>query len=297
MREFKIGSRGSDLALWQANHIKVLLEKHGINTRIVVIKTQGDKIQDLSFDKMEGKGFFTKELETALRDHTIDMAVHSYKDLETTSLDDLSVMAVSEREDPSDVLIIRKEKFDPTQKWGLQHASCVGTSSARRKSQVLAHRPDLSMLDLRGNVPTRIQKLVDKKYDAILLAYAGIKRLELDMSSFHLSILDPTVFVPAPAQGMLGIQIRSQDDQVRQFVTKIQNIQLQKSINMERQILNLVQGGCQVPLGVYCQGDKTIHIAYAKKWQNGAKYFRYTIDPTLDIEQIVAQLTSDKNVS
>ena len=211
MRTIVIGSRGSDLALWQANHVKDELEILGHSVRIEVIKTQGDRIQHLSFDKLEGKGFFTKEIEEALLNNTVDLAVHSHKDLETTPPDKLVIGAVSERAHPSDILLISKECVDTSQKWNLREGGTVGTSSARRQVQVRYHRPDCQLLDLRGNVPTRIQKLRDGEYDAILLAKAGVDRLELDLSDLEVFVLDPEEFVPAPAQGVLGLQIREGD--------------------------------------------------------------------------------------
>ena len=169
MKKITIGSRGSDLALWQANHVKRQLEHLGHEVEIKVIITQGDAIQNLSFDKLEGKGFFTKEIETALLDKSIDLAVHSHKDLETNPPAGLIIAAVSEREDPSELLLIRNESVDKDQKWNLKSEAIIGTSSARRKSQINLYRSDLHINDLRGNVPTRIQKLRDGLYDAILL--------------------------------------------------------------------------------------------------------------------------------
>ena len=191
MQHIRIGSRGSDLALWQANHVKKQLEALGSSVEIKIIVTQGDAIQNLSFDKLEGKGFFTKEIETALLNNEIDLAVHSHKDLETDQPKGLVVAAVSEREDPADLLLIRKEKVDTLQLWSLAEQSIIGTSSARRKSQVRGFRPDAEIKDLRGNVPTRIQKLRDGQYDAILLAKAGVDRLKIELSEFHVERLDP----------------------------------------------------------------------------------------------------------
>ena len=152
MNKIVIGSRGSDLALWQANFVKEELEKAGHPTEIKIISTQGDRIQHLSFDKMEGKGFFTKEIEAALLDKSIDLAVHSHKDLETTSPKGLIIAAVSSREDPSELMLMRKEAVDTSQPLGLKKNPVVGTSSARRKSQLLHFRDDLEIKDLRGHV-------------------------------------------------------------------------------------------------------------------------------------------------
>lgn len=163
-----IGSRGSDLALWQANYVQAELSKVGVKSEIKIITTKGDKIQHLSFDKIEGKGFFTKELEEALLAKDIDLAVHSHKDLETEQPEGLTIAAVSYREDPADILLIKKEAVDTTQRFNLKQNAIVGTSSARRKAQMLFHRNDISLEDLRGNVPTRVAKLQAGNYDAIL---------------------------------------------------------------------------------------------------------------------------------
>ena len=210
MKTIVIGSRGSALALWQANFVKSELENLGCTVQLNIIKTQGDAIQHLSFDKLEGKGFFTKEIEEALLNGQVDLAVHSHKDLETTPPAGLKVACVSERANPADILLVLKGAVDETQKWSLKKNATVGTSSARRKSQVLKYRPDTTINDLRGNVPTRIDKLRQGNYDAILLAKAGVDRLKLDLSDFLEVVLDPAESVPAPAQGVLGLQIRNE---------------------------------------------------------------------------------------
>jgi hydroxymethylbilane synthase len=250
-----IGSRGSDLALWQAHHVQNQLKNLGFNSIIKIIKTRGDKIQHLSFDKLEGKGFFTKEIEDALLAKEIDLAVHSHKDLETNPPKGLIIAAVSEREDPSELLLIRKEAVDDSKFWGLKENAVVGTSSSRRKSQILLFRDDVQLKDLRGNVPTRIQKLRDGNYDAILLAKAGVTRLKLDISDLYVKCLPRKWFVPAPAQGVLGLQIREGDFRIQEIVTKINSSATQETINVERKVLNLFNGGCQLPLGVYCEKD------------------------------------------
>jgi hydroxymethylbilane synthase len=258
MRKIIIGSRGSDLALWQANHVQAQLAAEGVEAEIHVIKTRGDRIQHLSFDKMEGKGFFTKEIEDALLSKTIDLAVHSHKDLETTPPESLLIAAVSERENPSDLLLIKKASVDPNRAFSLRSEAIVGTSSARRKVQLLSVRPDIKINDLRGNVPTRIQKLRDGNYDAIMLAAAGVQRLELDLSEFHVEILDPKEFVPAPAQGVLGLQIREDDQELFEALQPLNDPEVAARIAVERKVLNLFQGGCQLPLGVFAEkrGDK-----------------------------------------
>ena len=275
MKKITIGSRGSDLALWQANHVKRQLEDLGHEVEIKVIITQGDAIQNLSFDKLEGKGFFTKEIEIALLDKSIDLAVHSHKDLETNPPAGLIIAAVSEREDPSELLLIRNESVDKNQKWNLKSAAIIGTSSARRKSQINLYRSDLQINDLRGNVPTRIQKLRDGQYDAILLAKAGVDRLKLDLSEFHVEVLNPTEFVPAPAQGVLGLQIREDDAEMKEIMAHLNHVDVAKKIGVERKILNLMEGGCQLPLGVYCPNEKQVFVSFAPSSNLASKNFYF----------------------
>ena len=275
MKKITIGSRGSDLALWQANHVKRQLEDLGHEVEIKVIITQGDAIQNLSFDKLEGKGFFTKEIETALLDKSIDLAVHSHKDLETNPPAGLIIAAVSEREDPSELLLIRNESVDKSQKWNLKSEAIIGTSSARRKSQINLYRSDLQINDLRGNVPTRIQKLRDGQYDAILLAKAGVDRLQLDLSEFHVEVLNPTEFVPAPAQGVLGLQIREDDAEMKEIMAHLNHVDVAKKIGVERKILNLMEGGCQLPLGVYCPNEKQVFVSFAPSSNLASKNFYF----------------------
>ena len=289
MQHIRIGSRGSDLALWQANHVKNQLEALGCTVTITIITTQGDAIQDLSFDKLEGKGFFTKEIEQALWDNTNDLAVHSHKDLETKQPAGLQIACVSERENPADILLIAKKAVDQSQKWSLKHAAVVGTSSARRKSQVIAFRGDVEIKDLRGNVPTRIQKLRDGHYDAILLAKAGVDRLKIDLSEFEEVVLDPTEFVPAPAQGVLALQIRETDVSLFEVLQNMHHPLVQKHIAVERKVLNLMQGGCQLPLGVYCNEEETVFVSYAADWENGAAWYEYSADDLTDLAEIIVE--------
>lgn len=291
MQKIIIGSRGSDLALWQANHVKKQLEDLGHQVEIKIIVTQGDAIQHLSFDKLEGKGFFTKEIETELLAGTIDVAVHSHKDLETNPPAGLIIAAVSDREDPSELLLMQKSVVDSSKKWNLKENAIIGTSSARRKSQVVHFRPDLKINDLRGNVPTRIQKLREGQYDAILLAKAGVERLKIDLSEFHVEVLDPKEFVPAPAQGVLGLQIRENDTELAQILSHLNDSAVQERIGVERKVLNLLEGGCQLPLGVYCEDKQNVYVSHAKNWEEGASYSSYTVDSLEGLaEKIVAAL-------
>ncbi len=263
MRKIIIGSRGSDLALWQANYVKNALENLGHPVEIKIIKTQGDKIQHLSFDKLEGKGFFTKEIEEELLSGSIDLAVHSHKDLETTPPPGLMIAAVPERYDPSELLLIRPDKVDKSKQFSLPENALVGTSSARRKNQLAAFRPDVQLKDLRGNVPTRVNKLREGNYDAIMLAKAGIMRLEMDLSDLEVIELSPKEFIPAPAQGALGLQIRETDKDILSIVSQLNHSETQERISIERKVLNLFQGGCQLPLGVYVEKEADMYHLWA----------------------------------
>ena len=265
MKRLIIGTRGSDLALWQANFIKDKLASIGVEAELKIIKTQGDKILNLRLDKLEGKGFFTKELEEELATGKIDLAVHSHKDLPTVHPAGLTIAAVPEREDPSELLLILKDCVDVTQKLSLKTGAMVGTSSNRRKAQMLAIRTDLNIEDLRGNVPTRIQKLRDEKYDAILLAKAGVNRLGIDLSEFHVEVLEPTELIPAPAQGALAIQIRENDSELFEVLQQINHADTAAEIAVERKVLNIFEGGCHMPLGCYCKKENGQYEIWTSK--------------------------------
>ena len=265
MKRIIIGTRGSDLALWQANNTKDRLASIGIEAELKIIKTQGDKILNLRLDKLEGKGFFTKELEEELLAGTIDLAVHSHKDLPTTNPAGLIIAAVTEREDPSELLLVLKDTLEVSQKLSLKTGAIVGTSSNRRKAQLLALRPDLNIEDLRGNVPTRIQKLRDEDYDAILLAKAGVNRLNIDLSEFHVEVIDTTELVPAPAQGALAIQIRETDTELYTALQQIHDAATAEEIAVERKVLNLFEGGCHMPLGCYCKKENGLFEVWTSK--------------------------------
>jgi hydroxymethylbilane synthase len=251
MKRLVIGSRGSELALWQANFIKNNLANHtDVPVEIRIIKTQGDKIDHLSFSEMEGKGFFTKELEDALLNGTIDLAVHSLKDLQTTMPDGLDLGAVCFREDPRELVLIHPKAHDSEAPLGIKAGATVGTSSVRRQCQIAHLAPTLKLKDLRGNVPTRARKLREGQYDAILLANAGVRRLNLDISDLKSFVLGISYFLPAPAQGILGIQVRRDDQQVNSIVGVLDDAKLRKQVALERGLLTRFDGGCQLPLAV-----------------------------------------------
>ena len=286
-----IGSRGSDLALWQANHVRDHLKQLGIASEIQIIQTKGDRIQHLSLDKIEGKGFFTKEIEEALIQGVIDVAVHSHKDLETTQPDELIIAAVSQRADAREILLIRPEGLDNQQTWRLKPGAIVGTSSARRKSQILHQRPDVNLADIRGNVPTRIQKLRDGHFDAILLAKAGIDRLQCSLEGLHALVLNPEELVPAPAQGALAIQCRKNDERTIQCIQPLHDYPTAECIFIERSVLNQLHGGCHLPLGVHAtrlSNAWKIEVAHAEMWNKPVRRFTLSANlPQAAIEEIL----------
>lgn len=268
-RKIIIGTRGSELALWQARFINSQLIYLGLETEIKIIKTQGDKLLNLSFDKIEGKGFFTKELEEELLAGTIDLAVHSHKDLPTSNPEGLIVAAVSEREDPAELLLILKDCVDVSQKLSLKYGALVGTSSNRRKAQLRAIRPDVELEDLRGNIITRLQKLRNEDYDAIMLAKAGVERIGINLSEFHVEELDPTEMIPAPAQGVLAVQIRESDTELFEQLQRINQKNVARGISVERKVLNMFEGGCQLPLGCYCREEDGLFKVWTAKANSG----------------------------
>lgn len=245
-----IGSRGSDLALYQANLIRSYLTRLGASAEIKIIKTTGDKIDTVSFDKMEGKSFFTKELEEALLAREIDLAVHSLKDLSTQMPDGLTVGAYCNPQDPAELLLVRPDSFDPGQLMFVKTGATIGTSSVRRQAQIAYFRSDLNIVPLRGNVPTRVKRLQEGKYDAILIARAGVERLKLDTGDLKVLPLPPLDFIPAPGQGILAIEIREGDKQVQRFVGQLDEEQARQTAVLERGLLARFQGGCQLPLAV-----------------------------------------------
>ncbi len=272
----RIGTRGSKLALWQARFVQRQLEARGHGVELVVIKTKGDRMQQLSFDKIEGKGFFTKELEEALLDARVDLAVHSMKDLPVEQPEGLVLAGVSARANPADWLLIRPEAVDPSRPFRLKEGARVGTSSARRKAQLRHYRSDLSFCDMRGNVPTRLHKLLSGHADAIVLAAAGIERLQLDLAQLHVLPLEPRAFVPAPAQGVLAYQTRSDDARLRRILQALHDETTARTVQVERKVLQLMGGGCHTPLGAWCMRDEQglYHLfgAWAPRWDAPVRF-------------------------
>lgn len=245
-----IGSRGSELALWQANFIKKELERKNKNlsVEIKIINTKGDKILDVALSKIGDKGLFTKELENELLVGSIDIAVHSLKDLQTEIPKGLKLAAVTKRHPVEDVLIARKKR---TKIKNLREGAVIATGSLRRRSQILHLRPDIKIEELRGNVPTRIKRFLESEWDAIILARAGVERLKLNK---HISsVIDKEDILPAVGQGALGIEIREDNNFAEQIVKSIHHEETYVAVKAERSLLKSLEGGCQVPIGAFAE--------------------------------------------
>jgi hydroxymethylbilane synthase len=247
MTRLRIGSRGSQLALWQAHHISDLLRAQGHTVEIEIIKTTGDKITDVALAKVGTKGMFTKEIEEALVANRVDLAVHSLKDLPTDLAADFEIAAITTREDARDVFC--SVKFDSIE--ALPQRAHVGTSSLRRQAQLKALRPDLQMEPLRGNVDTRLRKLESDDYDAIILAAAGLNRL--GKTQLIRQVIPVEVMTPAAGQGALAIEIRSGDDVTRALLAFLDDAAARVATTCERALLSKLGGGCQVPIGAFAE--------------------------------------------
>ena len=247
MAKLRIGSRGSQLALWQAHHVKALLEGQGHQVEIEIIKTTGDKITEVALAKVGTKGMFTKEIEEALEAKRVDLAVHSLKDLPTELQPQFELVAIMKREDPRDAFLsVEYSKFTE-----LPKGARIGTSSLRRQAQLKAVRPDLDVHPLRGNVDTRLRKLEEGQYKAIILASAGLKRLGLTKRVRE--ILPAEIVCPAVGQGALGIECRSGDPEVRKVLEFLDDAPTRNACAAERALLRSLGGGCQVPIGAFAE--------------------------------------------
>jgi len=283
-----IGTRGSKLALWQANWVKSAIIGHfpSLDVSLEIIKTKGDKILDVPLAKVGGKGLFVKEIEEALIDGRIDLAVHSMKDMPAKIPEGLCIGAVPEREIPNDVLISHHDLPLSSLPMGAK----IGTSSLRRASQLLSARPDITIMPLRGNLDTRIKKLESKQFDAIVLAAAGVKRLHLEDKITEYIDLD--TLIPAVGQGALCIETRDNDPDIRVFVEKLDHFATNRVAACERAFLIRLEGGCQVPMAAYgtIKGDiLTINGMVGET--DGSKILKQTVSgPVANAEQIGTEL-------
>jgi hydroxymethylbilane synthase len=245
--KLRIGSRGSQLALWQANHIAGLLRGQGHTVEIEIIKTTGDRLQEVTFAQVGSKGMFTKEIEEALADGRVDLAVHSLKDLPTELAEPFALAATPPRVDPRDAFV--SVKFENLA--ALPQGARVGTSSQRRRAQLKALRPDIEAVEFRGNVDTRLRKLAEGQVDAILLASAGLDRLE--KTEWVRERMEPKDFCPAAGQGALGIETRKDDARTLAAVAFLDDLATRFAVTVERTALAALGGGCQVPIGIHCR--------------------------------------------
>lgn len=287
----RIGSRGSKLALWQANWTKAELEKAfpGLEVVIEIIKTTGDRYQEVTPPENMPKGLFTKEIQDALLRNEIDVAVHSLKDLATDTNPELCLAAITARENPYDALISRSGKS-----WReLPEKSHIGTTSTRRKSQLLSLRPDFQISDLRGNVDTRLRKLDEGMYDAIILATAGLNRLGLkDRISEELS---PEVILPAVGQGALGIEIRANDEETCKHISFLNHQETRIACMAERVFLSALGGGCQVPIAAFAEvSNQEIRIRSCVASVDGKAVIKKEISgQAQDFEQLAQSLAQE----
>ena len=273
MNRVIIGTRGSDLALWQAEFVRKSLQTEfpDVEFETKIIRTTGDDVLDVSLSKIGDKGLFTRQIEAQLLSRDIDLAVHSLKDLQTEQPEGLVIGAVCKRERPNDVLISRDDKSLDE----LPHGAKVATGSLRRRSQLLAYRPDLQIVEIRGNVPTRFRKFDESDLDAMILAYAGVERLGL---GDRVSQLIPTdVLIPAVGQGAVAIEIREGDGDMAAVVSRLDDITTRKCITAERAFLQRLEGGCQVPIGGYgTLEDEVLTLNGFVGALDGKKVFRET---------------------
>lgn len=256
-KKCKVGTRSSKLALWQTNHVLSLLklEFPDCHFEIIEMSTKGDRILNQSLSAIGDKGLFTQELEIAMINGDIDFAVHSLKDMPTKLPDGLDMTAYMKREDPRDALLIKNgNSIDD-----LPENAIVGTSSLRRKAQILKVRPDLRVVDLRGNIQTRIEKFLTAEYDAAILAVVGLERMNLEQ---YISLRLPVQqFVPAVGQGIIGIESRIDDEELLEMLNKINDTDSFLCAQAERSFMKALEGGCQIPIGALCQViDKKLHL-------------------------------------
>jgi len=276
MKKLVIATRGSKLALWQAEHIKSCIEgKHpGVSVELLVLKTRGDIILDVPLAKVGGKGLFVKEIEEALLDGRADLAVHSMKDVPMELPEGLVLGIIPEREEPSDTFL----SVHHASLAALPHGATVGTSSLRRQSQLLALRPDLNVVSLRGNVDTRLRKLSEGQFDAIIMATAGMKRLGL--SAPKSEVLGPPAFLPAVGQGALGIEFRTDRADLRELLAFLEHTPTRIRVEAERGFLAGLQGGCQVPIAGHAvmTGNDTFTLEGLVADLTGVRVIRRTMN-------------------
>ena len=321
--KIRIGSRGSDLALAQAYYIKDRIESltNSPQTELIIIKTTGDQIQDIPLSQVdmgsnpnERKGFFTKEIEDALLENKIDIAVHSFKDLPTQMPEGLVIGSMPQRLNPLDVIVFPKKSKTKDSPPYIKEGSRIGTSSVRRISQIEFMWPGYSIHPLRGNVPTRLKKLLKgEEFEAILLSGAGVERLtatgffenfEEDLSSLEFISLSPEEYVPAPAQGALAIQCRDGDDLTLNLIRRMEDKETSKKVSAERTVLAHLNGGCHLPLGSHCienEKDFSLHVFLGKeaidnRWKRSKVFSRNGKNPEELARHVIDEIIKSPHV-
>lgn len=287
----RIATRGSRLALWQARWVAAELAKLGWASEFVIVETQGDR-ERLPFAQMGGQGFFTKAVQDAVLAGQADLAVHSFKDLPNAGVEGLVLAAIPVREDPRELLLVRPESYAPdVEMLPLRPGVLVGTSAVRRRAQLEALRPDLRVAELRGNVPTRVEKLRRGEYGAILLAQAGVHRLGLDLSGLHRRVLEPRLLVPAPAQGALALEARSADAELLELLSQLDHPLARRSVAAERGLMARLAGGCQLALGANAgeAGGELELLA----WYGGRLYQARAHSPEAVADAVFRQIRAD----
>ena len=278
-KQIRIGTRGSALALWQAEWVKSEIEKRypGMTVTLTKIKTTGDKILDVPLAKVGGKGLFVKEIEEAMLANEIDIAVHSMKDVPTFFPDGLHLACITKREDPRDALLSRNKVMFKD----LPKGANVGTSSLRRQAQLMNVRPDFVIHQLRGNVDTRLRKLKEGQFDAIILAAAGVKRLGLAENVTE--YIDPGISLPAIGQGALGIECRVDDRELNDLIAFFNHADSRTCVTGERALLRRLEGGCQVPIACYGQMmDGKLHLTGLVGSVDGKRIIKDSIEGAPD---------------
>jgi hydroxymethylbilane synthase len=282
--KLRIGSRGSQLALWQAHHIAALLNALGVETEISIIRTTGDHLQTASLMQAGGKGLFTKEIEEALLAREIDLAVHSLKDLPTELPGGLTLAAIPEREDPSDALIGKTLGE-------LAAGTCVATSSGRRAAQLKFWRPAIEVVPVRGNVDTRLRKLREGHFDAMLLATSGLRRLGLENEIAE--VLDCETMCPAAGQGALAIETRA-DDSAFEICRRLNDDASERAVQCERAVLAALGGGCQLPLGAYARlKDEAIFVIAVVLAADGSRRLATHTEGHTESPEVVGRRAAD----
>jgi hydroxymethylbilane synthase len=259
----------------------MLKETAGLGCELMIVKTTGDRVRDVPLSEVSGTGFFTKEIEQALYAKDADLAVHSLKDLPIEQPSGLTLAAIVKRENPAEVIVTLPRNIDDQKPLNLSKGLTIGTSAIRRKAQIKSVRPDLKVKDLRGNVTTRLQKVREGEYDAVMIAYAGLIRVDADLDGLEIRVQDISEFVPAPAQGALAVEVRSDDSEVYDKAAKINDDETMMAVRAERQLLLLCGGGCHLPLGANVSKDGNqwkVSVFWAQNLPDGGeKYIHFNL--------------------